>query len=307
MKLSVIIPVYRVEQTLGRCVESIIGQTFADFELILVDDGSPDRCPQMCDEFAKNDTRIHVIHKENGGLSDARNAGIDKAKGEYITFVDSDDYLEPDTYKPLMDKLDLQPAIDILEYPVSCFEGSPQHKIVVFSVAEYTDMTDYWLRGNGYEHAYMWNKIFKSSLFHDVRFSKGRVFEDVDIMPRLLARCHTLTTTEKGLYHYCFNPNGITSNATKGELSMLLDSHLSIMQQPSMLHDARYYLHVLNIQMDVCELCDVEPRLPYIPVSPLASNLSVKARLKTIALRILGIRGICYFNKILHKFYRSHS
>lgn len=98
MKLTVIIPVYRVEATLDRCVESVVRQHVPEMEIILVDDGSPDKCPQICDEWAQKDTRIHVIHKSNGGLSDARNAALDIAKGEIITFVDSDDYLADNTY-----------------------------------------------------------------------------------------------------------------------------------------------------------------------------------------------------------------
>lgn len=96
--LSIIVPVYKVEPYLHRCVDSILAQTFTDFELILVDDGSPDNCGAICDEYAAKDSRILVIHKENGGLSDARNAGLDIAKGEYIGFVDSDDYISPQMY-----------------------------------------------------------------------------------------------------------------------------------------------------------------------------------------------------------------
>ena len=94
MILSVIIPVYRVEATLDRCVESVLKQSIDNMEVILVNDGSPDHCPEMCDKWAQKDCRIKVIHKENGGLSDARNAGLDKTQGDYITFVDSDDWLE---------------------------------------------------------------------------------------------------------------------------------------------------------------------------------------------------------------------
>ena len=102
MKLSIVIPVYRVEATLDRCVESVLGQDVDDMEVILVDDGSPDNCPKMCDDWAERDVRIRVIHKENGGLSDARNVAIDIAKGDYITFVDSDDWMETGTYKAIL-------------------------------------------------------------------------------------------------------------------------------------------------------------------------------------------------------------
>lgn len=98
MKLSVVIPVFCVESTLDRCVESVLAQDVDDMEVILVDDGSPDDCPRLCDEWAKRDSRISVIHKSNGGLSDARNAGLDVACGQYITFVDSDDWLLSNTW-----------------------------------------------------------------------------------------------------------------------------------------------------------------------------------------------------------------
>ena len=95
-KISVIVPVYKVEPYIRKCVDSILGQTFSDIQVILVDDGSPDQCGKICDEYAKQDKRVEVIHKENGGLSDARNAGVPYAKGEYIIFLDSDDYIEKD-------------------------------------------------------------------------------------------------------------------------------------------------------------------------------------------------------------------
>ena len=99
MLVSIVVPVFKVEQYLSRCVDSILNQTFKDFELILVDDGSPDKCGQMCDEYAKTDNRIHVIHKKNGGLSDARNAGIEwcieNSNSEWVTFIDSDDWVHP--------------------------------------------------------------------------------------------------------------------------------------------------------------------------------------------------------------------
>ena len=100
--ISVVVPVYKVEKYLDECVQSIVNQTHRNLEIILVDDGSPDRCPQLCDEWAEKDSRIRVIHQKNGGLSAARNAGLDVAKGDYIGFVDSDDYIAPDMYEQLL-------------------------------------------------------------------------------------------------------------------------------------------------------------------------------------------------------------
>ena len=115
--LSIIVPVYRMEAYLDRCVESILAQALDDWELILVDDGSPDRCPAMCDAWAQRDPHIRTIHKPNGGLSSARNAGLDTARGEYITFVDSDDALAPDTLRPNLDYLLCHPETDLVQYP----------------------------------------------------------------------------------------------------------------------------------------------------------------------------------------------
>ena len=102
-KISVIVPIYKVEDYLDRCIESIVGQTYSNLEIILVDDGSPDSCPQLCDEYAKKDSRIKVIHKQNGGVSSARNEGLKFAHGEYIGFVDPDDYVHPSMYEKLID------------------------------------------------------------------------------------------------------------------------------------------------------------------------------------------------------------
>ena len=104
-KISVIVPVYKVEAYLDKCVRSIMDQTYRNLEIILVDDGSPDDCPAMCDAWAEKDSRIRVIHKENGGLSDARNAGMAVATGEYIGFIDSDDYIAPDMYRLLLERM----------------------------------------------------------------------------------------------------------------------------------------------------------------------------------------------------------
>lgn len=134
MKLSIIIPVYRAEDTLERCIGSILHQSFTSYELILVDDGSPDACPLLCDEYAGKDSRIHVIHKENGGLSDARNVGTKRAKGLYITFIDSDDAIGENTLQQLMEELYQHPDVDILEYPIMERIGHPhREKLLSFS------------------------------------------------------------------------------------------------------------------------------------------------------------------------------
>jgi hypothetical protein len=139
--------------------------------------------------------------------------------------------------------------------------------------------------------------VFRRALFGDVRFPKGRVFEDAATLPLLLEHARRVSTVDAGLYYYVANPAGITAQATGQELTMLLEHHLAVIPRWC---DARYYLHVLNIQMDVCELTNAEPRLPAYSVSPLARRLSPKQRLKATILNLLGINKICKLSKLLH-------
>ena len=293
LKLSIIIPVYRVEQTLRRCIDSILSQSFVDWEMILVDDGSPDGCPEICDEYTKNYDKIRVIHKANGGLSDARNVGIEEAKGEYITFVDSDDYLGEETLKKVMKILKNHPEYDMLEYPVFVHFSSlkKEHRLELDN-HEYRDMREYWLEGMAYTHTYACNKIYRRSLFDNVRFPVGKLFEDVYTLPLLLKEANVVATTSQGLYFYTHNVNGITVTADGKAMANLLDAHLKVF--PEMV-DAQYYSHVLNIQMDVYELTE-DP--PVLPVLPYYSTFKLKL------LHLFGIKRLCKLNKILHSLMR---
>ncbi len=308
MKLSVIVPVYRVESTLDRCVESILGQTFTDLEVILIDDGSPDRCPQMCDEWAEKEQRIKVIHKENGGLSDARNVGIDIAMGKWITFVDSDDYLDMNTYLTLMDILTQHPEYDILEYPISKVMLSKKQNIIFNPIDHlWNNAKAYWLEGKGYQHTYAWNKIYKRELFKDIRYPVGKVFEDAHTLPLLLNKAQIIATTDKGRYYYCENAQGITMQAKGKELESLLNAHLNAIQYmgllnpPITLEVMRYYMHIVNIQLSVCALSPKQPRLPTLHVSPGLSTLTSAERFKAITLNILGINRLCKIYRTVSK------
>ena len=292
MKLSIIIPVYRVEATLNRCLESVAGQSFTDFEVILIDDGSPDNCPRLCDEWAQYDARFSVVHQQNRGLSAARNTGIERAKGEFITFVDSDDYVSENAYAELMALAD---DCDLLEYPVWQFFGSPQQKYLGFKHRVYADVNEYWLQTEAYSHTYAWNKIYRRWLFDNVRFPEGKVFEDVYTLPQLLRLSPRIMTTGQGVYFYCDNKDGITATAKGEQLRMLLEAHLT----SGMPIDDKYYMHLLNIQMDVCEMTGDEPQLEQRRIKPFGS---AKERLKITALNLFGIKGICKLNKIVHLF-----
>ena len=285
MKLSVIIPVYLVETTLDRCVESVLCQEIDDMEVILVDDGSTDKCPQICDRWAQRDQRVRVIHKKNGGLSDARNAGIAVATGDYIAFVDSDDWLERDTYPRLLDKAD---GYDIVEFSVYGRLELPERI--------YDNMEDYWLCGGAYAHAYAWNKLYRRELFDNVRFPKGRIFEDIYTLPRLLKQATHVLTTSAGYYHYTENPAGITATADGKGLQQLLEAHLV----SGMSMDDTYYMYLVNIQMDVQNMTGLPVMIP--PKKVNISGLSLKNMLKGITLNVLGINNLCRINKLIHRF-----
>lgn len=289
MKLSVIIPVYCVESTLDRCVESVLAQDIAEMEVILVDDGSPDRSPTICDKWAAKDSRIYVIHKQNGGLSDARNAGINVAQGEYITFVDSDDFIAPDTYAPLMEVFGKHDDTDLLEFPILWHYGAPEQRRLRFGDRTYERMSDYWLEGKAYTHSFACNKIFRRKLFQEIRFPVGQVFEDMATLPLLLQNARKVMTSSHGMYYYCQNPESITATATGHELNMLLRHHLKALPLAC---DTCYYMHVVNIQLDVCRLLNVAPELPPYPVSIFAKGLTWKQRLKAIGISLLGIKNL---------------
>lgn len=297
MKLSVIVPVYRVADTLRRCVDSIRLQELSDYELILVDDCSDDDSDEMCDRIAAEDSNVLVIHrKENGGLSAARNSGIDVAHGEYITFVDSDDYLADNTYKPLIDILDTHPEYDILEYPVLIGVGGVNAHTLSLTDRVYTDMNSYWLYGKAYTHSYACNKIYRRTLFQSVRFPEGKVFEDMHTLPALLSHARIVATTGRGLYHYCYNAKGITSTAQGRELSDLLDAHLSVLRNNTFNRDrgfAEYYAHILNIQFDVYNLTGKEPELGNIHVCPITWKLML--------CNIIGVKRLCQLKRFAHK------
>lgn len=303
MTLSIIIPVYAVEETLKPCVESILQQSFHDLEVLLIDNGSPDKCPALCDDLAANDPRVKVIHQANRGLSAARNAGLDIAKGTYITFIDSDDFIGKDTYKDLMEELNRHPEYDLIEYPVVCFYGhKTKQSLLAFESMAYRDLARYWFETKAYRHAYAWNKIYRRELFNQLRFPTNTAFEDIHILPAVLKQCKIVATSNKGTYYYRYNPKGITSTATGEELTDLLNAHVQILSMPGIQqHDGfiDYYAHVLNIQLDVYE--DTK-QLPIIPEFSFSKNSKLPVKIKLLT--IIGIKSLCQFNKYIHKIYR---
>ena len=213
VSLSVIVPVYKVEKYLHRCIDSILNQDFSDYELILVDDGSPDKCGVICDEYEKKDSRIKVIHKENGGLSSARNAGIDIMSGEYVTFIDSDDFIHPSMFSSMMGEMKNQNAdISICSFlrtseKVDYPDTSLKYK--AFNNTESVKM----LYSVGISFITAWGKIYKSSLFENIRYPHGKYHEDEFTTYKLLYSAKKVIFTEDRLYFYYVNPESIIQSS----------------------------------------------------------------------------------------------
>ncbi|AOR24535.1 glycosyltransferase family 2 protein [Clostridium taeniosporum] len=223
--ISIIMPIYKAEDYLNKSVTSILNQTLKEFELILVDDGSPDNSGEICDKLALNDDRIKVIHKENGGASTARNAGLDIAKGEFIAFVDSDDWIEPNMFEILF-KLAKEYDADISQCNYIKTENEDE-KIINNETEVIKTFNSIESLGNLYNEMYvstvvLWNKIYKKSLFNEIRFPNMRIFEDEAIMYKLLFQSNKLVYTNKKLYYYRNTPDSImNAKFDKKRLCML--------------------------------------------------------------------------------------
>ena len=219
VKVSIIVPVYKVEKYLEKCIESLRNQILNNIEIILVDDGSPDNCGNICDKFAAIDDRIKVIHKENGGLSDARNAGIKIATGEFLGFVDSDDYVTSDMFDILYNT-----CIDNHAEIAGCdlayvYEG--KDKVISNSTGkiEVLNCDDFYckmLNTDGFLRVGVWNKIYKRELFAGIEFPKGKLFEDIGTLYKVIFRANKAVYISKPCYMYLKERIGaITTGAYK--------------------------------------------------------------------------------------------
>lgn len=211
-QISVIVPVYKVEPYLRRCLDSILGQTFADFELILVDDGSPDNCPAICDEYAWKDTRVHVIHQENGGLSAARNAGIDWAfansDSQWLNFVDSDDWVHPEYLERLLDAaIKYNVKISICSHQVT----GGENPIVLDEdlVPQLWKSEDFYVQQNG-DATVACSKLYNKDCFQTIRYPVGKLHEDVFVTYLILFGSPYIAVIKAPLYAYYQSPQSIT-------------------------------------------------------------------------------------------------
>ena len=330
MKLSIIIPVYQTQDTIDRCIESILQQSFTDYEIILVDDGSDYECSQLCDKYPQKDRRITTIHKENGGLSDARNTGIKHSKGEYITFIDSDDAIQNDTLQALMDEINKYPETDVLEYPIMERIGHPhKEQLLAFTPRNYNNCWEYWLNEQAYLHTYACNKIFRRCLFKNVSFPKGKTFEDVKTIPFLIGLIPMegtfqqkvkIRVTNKGYYLYYWNNKGITASAKYEDLlSLYIGQSMALIHtfktignredimQKYQLSINIYLTQILNVLLDLFEISGkYENCAPLIKYTKLINNKGLINSLKLKLLLIIGYKRLCKLNRLIHKIYRHH-
>lgn len=198
--VSVIVPVYNVKSYLRKCLDSIVNQTYKELEILVIDDGSTDGCGQICDEYAKKDSRIKVFHTENKGLSCARNLGLDEAQGEWIGFADSDDWIEPDMYECLLGRA-VETGADVVEcgvyreYPGKRIEDQRQKRELSGLDAVYAllrrELTNT-----------VWNKMWKKECFKNIRFPEGRVYEEWATTYKVFSSCNCVCSMDICLYHY---------------------------------------------------------------------------------------------------------
>ena len=214
-KISIIIPVYKVEKYIRKCVDSAINQTHLNLEIILVDDGTPDNSGKICDEYAQKDTRIKVIHKKNGGLSDARNFGLDIAKGKYIFLLDSDDYIEKDTIEYLYELCERYNA-DIgigktrflYENQQSNIKSPSKDNIKIYNTEEALETMLY---SQEFTNS-AWNKLYKTELFANIRFPVGKLYEDLATTYKLISKSKQTVLGSKYTYNYIMNRDNSIMN-----------------------------------------------------------------------------------------------
>ena len=208
--ISVIVPIYRVEPYLDRCIRSLVDQTYYNLEIILIDDGSPDKCPEICDEWEKKDHRIKVIHKENGGLSDARNAGMQIMTGDYVSYIDSDDWVSGNMYEKMLYKIKEQKA-DICECQFQKTSGDIKNDI-----QQQTDNVNVLNKKEALKavieekiNPVVWNKIYKREIVEGLFFEKGRCNEDEFFTYKAIDKADKIIQIQDVCYYYFFREDSI--------------------------------------------------------------------------------------------------
>lgn len=222
--ISIIVPVYRVEHYLRQCVDSVLAQTYSDWELILVDDGSPDDCGHICDSYASRNSRIKVLHTRNQGVSMARNRGLEIAEGDFITFLDADDVLHPLYLQVLVRLMSENPAAGVSTVAYLRFEQDP------FEATEFRNFQIISTKGEDYVERALYQtfgdcspcaKLYRKELFEGLGFRKGSKFEDLDLFYRIIEQTEEVVTSPWPLYGYRDNKEGFINNFSGAHLDVL--------------------------------------------------------------------------------------
>ena len=310
-RLSVIIPVYNTLSTIERCIRSVLSQNLTDMEVILVDDGSTDGSSDMCDRLASAHDCIRVIHRENGGLSAARNTGIEASSGTCLSFIDSDDEFSPSTLSANLEWLESNPGTDLIEFPVNVHYGSSDSYVLSFKpeTVQGEDVFRHWVNGNGYDHCYAWNKIYRRKLFDDIRFPQGESFEDAAVCPKIIGKCRSIRYSDKGCYLYYRNEGGITNRYRFRNQEPLFRHHINLLRQiTDENHQAaarmRLWNRCLNLLTDLYRCQDARKTYLIGKSSVLSglkpgftaifrSGLSSRQKLKSISAYVFGVRFVC--------------
>ena len=257
--ISIIVPIYMVEEYLDECVQSIVRQTYSNIEIILVDDGGIDGCPQKCDEWAVKDSRIRVVHKSHGGLSSARNAGLDIAKGEYIAFVDSDDYITPDYVEVMYNRICNDDSVGIVSGMIYRLkDGKTTHFKEDWLIEEERIISSSKITFSCIQESVshtVWNKLFKSHLLTDIRFREGRNNEDTlfmyDLGNYIVNTKYSMVEIPHYVYYYRYREDSICTSV-ESPINLYVIQNLKEMMNEcpdadKEILDALYYRYVFNL------------------------------------------------------------
>ncbi len=228
--VSVIVPIYNSENQIGSCIDSIINQTYKNLEIILVDDGSTDQSPEIIDRYAAMDSRITVVHRQNGGISAARNTGISKAGGKWIYFVDSDDTIQDNAVETLLSHaIDKDGSICMCGYYKKSGKKQTQIHVTEQILQDKEAIIQYSL-SEGRNHNHSWQKLFSRDIFTNASYNVGRYYEDIFILPHLLSRLNVLVIIDIPLYNYIIHDNSITFDHKISTHMDGLDAYLEIIK-----------------------------------------------------------------------------
>lgn len=249
-KVSIIVPVYKVENYIIQCIDSILNQTYKNLEIILVDDGSPDKCPKICDDYSKSDGRIKVIHKPNGGLSSARNAGLEVATGGFIMFVDSDDFIEPNMVSRMME-VQHKSGSDVICCEINRFRDGKYELMEIF----HSDIPSETISSEEFIKRLLltktscasWNKLYRKEVIGEQRFIVGRYNEDMIFLYYLFQKPFQITLINDALYNYRVTPNSVTTSFGSRSLDYLYNAqdmfkHV-VKLRPELLPCVKHYMN----------------------------------------------------------------